>query len=689
MDYFSAVALSITPTSIPFSHLKVMIKLHNFFIFFISILPSILSQKPITCNQTCSGAGGMIKNVPYPFGFSAGCEIRLNCTSNGTVLIGGFPLQQINPDELLVSLPAKCGRPVHALRHLYSHHYAPLATNAILLENCTEQMKNCMIPMTMLRTHLDVNCGGVQDGYGNVSCYSGGVAGVFLDYGKVSGMGCRFLFSGVATEMIGDSAAISLAVQIVRLRWWIPGGCECSDRAECKTVVTPDGSDGYRCECKNGLDGDGYKASSGCRKREDSSGCNPSKYFSGDCGGSGRVGVLVGAVVVGASLIVCIGLIICFIRRRTISRSRSRVNRQFYEAKGITIPIYAYKEIEKATNGFSDKQRLGTGAYGTVYSGKLNNGEWVAIKRIKHRSDGENNIDQVMNEIKLLSSVSHPNLVRLLGCSVDKDEQILVYEFMPNGTLSQHLQKERGNGLPWPVRLTIAKETAQAIAYLHSVMNPPIYHRDVKSSNILLDYSFKTKVADFGLSRLGIMESSHISTAPQGTPGYLDPEYHQNFHLSDKSDVYSFGVVLIEIITGFKALDFSRRHNEVNLASLAVDRIKRGRLDEIIDPFLEPNKDQWTTSSINKVAELGFRCLAFHSEMRPSMSEVARELEQLMEDREKMNIMRGGSEEGSNCSSSSVNIIDKEEVKDDEYDKKDLFDSMDSMKEEKMEDEWV
>ncbi|KVI06628.1 Concanavalin A-like lectin/glucanase, subgroup [Cynara cardunculus var. scolymus] len=392
---------------------------------------------------------------------------------------------------------------------------------------------------------------------------------------------------------------------------------------------------------------------------------------------------ILSAAVVGASLIVCIGLIICFIRRRTISRSRSRVNRQFCEAKGITIPIYAYKDIEKATNGFSDKQRLGTGAYGTVYSGKLHNGEWVAIKRIKDRSNGENKIDQVMNEIKLLSSVSHPNLVRLLGCSVDRDEQILVYEFMPNGTLSQHLQKERGNGLPWPVRLTIAMETAQAIAYLHSVMNPPIYHRDVKSSNILLDYSFKTKVADFGLSRLGIMESSHISTAPQGTPGYLDPEYHQNFHLSDKSDVYSFGVVLIEIITGFKALDFSRRHSEVNLASLAVDRIKKGCLDEIIDPFLEPNKDQWTISSINKVAELAFRCLAFHSEMRPSMSEVAGELEQIMEVREKMNI-RIESEEGSNSSSSYVNMIDEEEVKDDESDKKGLFDSMDSTKDERV-----
>ncbi|MFS7972546.1 putative protein kinase RLK-Pelle-WAK-LRK10L-1 family [Helianthus anomalus] len=412
-----------------------------------------------------------------------------------------------------------------------------------------------------------------------------------------------------------------------------------------------------------------------------SSGCNPSKYFSGHCGGTGRIGVLVG------------GLIICYIRRRSILRSRSRVSRQFYQAKGITIPIYTYKEIEKATNCFSEKQRLGTGAYGTVYSGKLHNGEWVAIKRIKHRSDCDDSIDQVMNEIKLLSSVSHPNLVRLLGCSVDKDEQILVYEFMPNGTLCQHLQRERGNGLPWPVRLTIATETAQAIAYLHSNLDPPIYHRDVKSSNILLDYSYTTKVADFGLSRLGIMESSHISTAPQGTPGYLDPEYHQNFHLSDKSDVYSFGVVLVEIITAFKALDFSRRHNEVNLAALAVDRIKRGCLDEIIDPSLEHNKDTWTYSSIHKVAELAFRCLAFHSEMRPSMAEVAAELERIRVSREENTSL---SLDGTNHS--SVSIVNEkqtsQEVKIDESDKKGLLDNMNSTDEQNVspnyaDDQWL
>lgn len=324
-----------------------------------------------------------------------------------------------------------------------------------------------------------------------------------------------------------------------------------------------------------------------------------------------------------------LALICYFIRRRSTSlRNRLSAKRLLCQAAGnSSVPFYPYKEIERATNGFSEKQRLGTGAYGTVYAGKLHNDEWVAIKKIRYR-DTES-IDQVMNEIKLLSSVSHPNLVRLLGCCIEEGEPILVYEFMPNGTLCQHLQRERGQGLPWTIRLTIATETANAIAYLHSAMNPPIYHRDIKSSNILLDYNYKSKVADFGLSRLGMTESSHISTAPQGTPGYLDPQYHQYFHLSDKSDVYSFGVVLVEIITSQKVVDFSRSHSEVNLAALAVDRIGRGCVDEIIDPYLEPHRDAWTLSSVHHVAELAFRCLAFHRDMRPTMMEVAEELEQI------------------------------------------------------------
>lgn len=421
----------------------------------------------------------------------------------------------------------------------------------------------------------------------------------------------------------------ALVFRKLELGWWLEGDCRCDSNASCTRLWSPaTGRPGFRCRCEEGFHGDGFLDGMGCRRVIHSS-CNPSKYISGSCGRATRIGVLIGGIGAGCSMMTFLALIFCLIRRRRRSSStRTRKStRRLLSQASCTVPFYSYKDIERATNAFSDSQQLGTGAYGTVYAGKLSNDRLVAIKKIKHRD--EDSIEQVMNEIKLLSSVSHPNLVRLLGFCIERGEQILVYEFMANGTLSQHLQRKRGPALPWTVRLSIATETAKAIAYLHSALHPPIYHRDIKSSNILLDYSYNSKVADFGLSRIGMTDSSHISTAPQGTPGYLDPQYHQNFHLSDKSDVYSFGVVIVEIITAQKVVDFSRVQNEVNLAALAVDKIGKGCVDEIIDPCLDPNRDAWTLSSIHKVAELAFRCLAFHRDMRPSMMEVAEELEQI------------------------------------------------------------
>jgi serine/threonine protein kinase len=590
--------------------------------FIVYSLQLTLSRESQNCERTCNSAS--LKDLPSPFGFSQGCQIRLNCTAAGAMIGDEFPAQSISNETMLISIPSQCDRPIEALRYLFTENYAPTVQNGILLRNCSTRMGECFIPYVNLQTHLQP-----QDcGLGNetVNCYrEANNQTRFIDYSNLLRTGCTSFFSSIATEAVNNNSSVSLEFQVVRLEWWLQGNCsECSDNARCIPVES---QYRYRCDCSEGFVGDGYRTGFGCRK--ESSSCNPTRYLSGRCGGTTRVGVLIGGVAAGAVLMVAVVLLCCFIRKRRILNSKNRINRRLCEATGITIPIYPYKQIKKAADYFCDKRRLGTGAYGAVYLGKLHNDEWVAIKRIKHRSDTDS-IEQVMNEIKLLSSVSHPNLVKLLGCSVENDEQILVYEYMPNGTLCQHLQKERGNGLAWPVRLTIATETAQAIAHLHSAINPPIYHRDIKSSNILLDYNFKTKVADFGLSRLGLVaESSHISTAPQGTPGYLDPQYHQNFHLSDKSDVYSFGVVLVEIITALKAVDFSRRQNEVNLASLAVDRIAKGRLDSIIDPFIKQNEDKWTLTSLHKVAELAFRCLAYHSETRPSMVEVAAELEQI------------------------------------------------------------
>ena len=227
-----------------------------------------------------------------------------------------------------------------------------------------------------------------------------------------------------------------------------------------------------------------------------------------------------------------------------------------------------------------------------------------------------------MNEIEILTRLRHRNLVSLYGCtSRHGQELLLVYEYVPNGTVASHLHGDlaRVGLLTWPIRMQIAIDTASALAYLHA---SNIIHRDVKTNNILLDISFSVKVADFGLSRLLPNDVSHVSTAPQGSPGYLDPEYFQFYRLTDKSDVYSFGVVLMELISSMPAVDAARERDQVNLASFCIKKIQKGKLSELVDPSFGFESDQQVKKMLTSVAGLAFRCVLGDNGLRPSMDEV-------------------------------------------------------------------
>lgn len=253
-------------------------------------------------------------------------------------------------------------------------------------------------------------------------------------------------------------------------------------------------------------------------------------------------------------------------------------------------------------------------------SGVLKDGRAVAVKRLYENS--LRRIEQFRNEVEILTRLRHSNLVMLFGCtSRHSRELLLVYEYIPNGTVADHLHGNRANSSPltWPVRLNIAIETASALSYLHAT---DVIHRDVKTNNILLDNYFHVKVADFGLSRLFPTHATHVSTAPQGTPGYVDPEYHQCYQLTDKSDVYSFGVVLIELISSKEAVDTNRHRYDINLANMAINRIQNQALHELFDQKLGFENDIEIKRSMTSVAELGFRCLQQERDMRPSMDEV-------------------------------------------------------------------
>lgn len=234
------------------------------------------------------------------------------------------------------------------------------------------------------------------------------------------------------------------------------------------------------------------------------------------------------------------------------------------------------------------------------------------------------------NEVLILSSISHPNLVRLHGYCSDHRGLILVYDYVPNGTLAHHLHGEK-KFLTWGVRLEVALQTAMAMEYLHFGVDPAIVHRDITSSNIFVERDMRVKLGDFGLSRLLVFaepSATYVWTGPQGTPGYLDPDYHRSFQLTEKSDIYSFGVVLLELISGMKAVDLKRDKRDVALADLVVGKIQAGQLRQVLDPVLQVEGDE-VMATVNAVAELGFRCVAVDKDDRPNSREVVAELRRI------------------------------------------------------------
>ena len=290
-----------------------------------------------------------------------------------------------------------------------------------------------------------------------------------------------------------------------------------------------------------------------------------------------------------------------------------------------TARIFGAEELKKATNNFDENKIIGRGCYGIVYKGFLIDRNPVAIKKSKIVDQSQ--IEQFINEVTVLSQINHRNVVKLLGCCLETEVPLLVYEYVSNGTLFEHIHKnDNAPTIPWETRLRIAAETAGVLSYLHSAAATPIIHRDVKSSNILLDDNFTAKVSDFGASKLVPMDVTQLSTMVQGTLGYLDPEYLHTSQLTEKSDVYSFGVVLVELMTGKKVLSFDRPEEERSLVIYFLFSLKGGSLFEILENSIvnDDNKEQ-----MREVAELAGRCLQVKGEERPTMKEVAMELEGL------------------------------------------------------------
>ncbi|XP_010063911.2 putative wall-associated receptor kinase-like 16 [Eucalyptus grandis] len=381
-----------------------------------------------------------------------------------------------------------------------------------------------------------------------------------------------------------------------------------------------DGS--YTCSCPKGYHGNGMKGSG------DVQGCTTNSLY--------LMEILVG--VTGA--IIALLFIIGFLYLGHKKMKLIRLKEQYFKQNGGLLlqqqlnepdistkaaKIFSAEELEKATNNYNESRIVGQGGYGTVYKGLLPNDMVVAVKKSKFVDRSQ--IEQFINEVIVLSQINHRNVVKLLGCCLETKVPLLVYEFVSNGTLFDHIHNpNKSSKLSWKTRLRIASETAEVLSYLHSAASVPIIHRDVKSANILLDANYIAKVSDFGASRLIPLDQTQLFTMVQGTWGYLDPEYLHTSQLTEKSDVYSFGVVLVELLTGKKALSFDRSEEERSLAMYFLSSLENDKLFQIVEEVIA---NEGINEQVRKVAILAKRCLTIKGEERPTMKEVAIELEGL------------------------------------------------------------
>ncbi|KAK9084429.1 hypothetical protein Scep_030900 [Stephania cephalantha] len=285
---------------------------------------------------------------------------------------------------------------------------------------------------------------------------------------------------------------------------------------------------------------------------------------------------------------------------------------------------FTLRDLDQATNRFSKENVIGEGGYGIVYRGHLINGTPVAVKKLL------NNLGQAEKEFRVeveaIGHVRHKNLVRLLGYCMEGTHRMLVYEYVNNGNLEQWLHGAmRQHGyLTWEARLKVLLGTAKALAYLHEAIEPKVVHRDIKSSNILIDDEFNAKVSDFGLAKLLGAGKSHITTRVMGTFGYVAPEYANTGLLNEKSDVYSFGVLLLEAITGRDPVDYARPAPEVNLVDWLKMMVGSRRSEEVVDPNIETRP---STRALKRALLTALRCVDPDSDKRPKMSQVVRMLE--------------------------------------------------------------
>ncbi|CAM0878397.1 unnamed protein product [Alopecurus aequalis] len=400
---------------------------------------------------------------------------------------------------------------------------------------------------------------------------------------------------------------------------YLPFGC--IDANECNHKPCP--SDGF---CRNNVGGYQCSCRVGKKYVKESNTCNPDTSFI-----IGLTMGLFGLMVIVMITVFCGQMIF---QKRKLNRVKQEYFRQhggmllfdrMKSEKGLSFNVFSEAELIHATDNFDSSRILGIGGHGTVYKGITKTNMPVAIKRCGVVDERQKK--EFGQEMLILSQINHKNVVKLLGCCLEVEVPMLVYEFVANGTLFELIHgKNRALQISFSTLLRIAHEAAEGLSFLHSYASPPIIHGDVKTSNILLDDNNMAKVSDFGASILAPSDKEQFVTMVQGTCGYLDPEYMQTCQLTDKSDVYSFGVILLEILTGQLPLKLDESEKQKSLSLIFLSTMKANNLDVVLASHV---KGQESMELLRGLADLAKNSLDMCGDNRPSMKEVADELNRL------------------------------------------------------------
>ncbi|KAL2934303.1 Wall-associated receptor kinase-like 20 [Bienertia sinuspersici] len=598
------------------------------------ILTAILSFIcPVTASLGCPNCGTM--KVPYPLSTSPSCghqQYKVRCTKGtlwfDTLNGSSYVVTSISPmiQELVIRPQSfnahTCINKDFKAGGIWLDEKLPFnisSKNTVLKINCKplayKSAMNCSSSNIAFRHKKEA---AERCGEAHICCsFTGG--GSQNDHNiKITPEKCEAYTSFIGLPLDTQLPVSKWPKPGVAIQWVLPPQPNCSSASDCNKLpksscLLDDASGQKRCLCKGRYQWD---------------------PIHGICA---RLTYAGGTVV---TLVSLAGLV--YMQLQRIKRqAREKLVRERQEilnannTTGRSAKLFSAKEIKRSTKNFSQETILGSGGFGEVYKGKLNDGTFVAVKRSKFGNI--KGTDQVLNEVRVLCQVNHRSLVRLLGCCVELEEPVLVYEYINNGTLFDILHDSissyddiKHEPLSWHQRLVIAHQIAEGLAYLHFSAVPPIIHRDIKTSNILLNDKFDVKISDFGLSRLVNIEATHMTTCAQGTLGYLDPQYYRNMQLTDKSDVYSFGVVLLELLTSQKAIDFNREVEAVSLAAYIRKLVKTEKLMDAVDPVLKKGASKSVLETMKTLGNLAITCLDDERHNRPSIREVTEDIEYML-----------------------------------------------------------